>query len=241
VTTVRAASTLSTLSTTTMTTTTTTTTRATTTTTTRERTRAMRARPSHRARAFRSSATRGDDESSTSSSSRAGGDYDVPYDVVNAGSGDSYELRVYGAYYVAATTYENRERGLATLMEYMEGGNAEGAMYPPTQPLTTRYFEGGKTMELALLGRRARESIAEPNAEGDVRVVATGGELLAAVSFEGNATPETAEFYRARLVDALATNGLSCADEREFRINTFGPLYSLKTRRNELLMRVSVG
>ena len=177
----------------------------------------------------------GDDDAASSSSTS----YDVPYDVV--GRGDSYELRVYGAYYVAATTYENREHGLATLVEYMEGGNAEGAMYPPTQPLTTRYFEGGKTMELALLGRRARESIAEPNAGGDVRVMATGGELLAAATFEGNATPETAEFYRARLVDALAASGLSCADEREFRINTFGPLYSLAKRRNELLVRVSTG
>ena len=210
--------------------------------TTRARTRATRARPSHRARASRSSARTtkpramgGDDDAASSSSTS----YDVPYDVV--GRGDSYELRVYGAYYVAATKYENRERGLATLVEYMEGGNAEGAMYPPTQPLTTRYFEGGKTMELALLGRRARESIAEPNAGGDVRVVATGGELLAAATFEGNATPETAEFYRARLVDALAASGLSCADEREFRINTFGPLYSLAKRRNELLVRVSTG
>ena len=210
--------------------------------TTRARTRATRTRPSHRARASRSSARTtkpramgGDDDAASSSSTS----YDVPYDVV--GRGDSYELRVYGAYYVAATKYENRERGLATLVEYMEGGNAEGAMYPPTQPLTTRYFEGGKTMELALLGRRARESIAEPNAGGDVRVVATGGELLAAATFEGNATPETAEFYRARLVDALAASGLSCADEREFRINTFGPLYSLAKRRNELLVRVSTG
>ena len=210
--------------------------------TTRARTRATRTRPSHRARASRSSARTtkpramgGDDDAASSSSTS----YDVPYDVV--GRGDSYELRVYGAYYVAATKYENRERGLATLVEYMEGGNAEGAMYPPTQPLTTRYFEGGKTMELALLGRRARESIAEPNAGGDVRVMATGGELLAAATFEGNATPETAEFYRARLVDALAASGLSCADEREFRINTFGPLYSLAKRRNELLVRVSTG
>lgn len=210
--------------------------------TTRARTRATRTRPSHRARASRSSARTtkpramgGDDDAASSSSTS----YDVPYDVV--GRGDSYELRVYGAYYVAATKYENRERGLATLVEYMEGGNAEGAMYPPTQPLTTRYFEGGKTMELALLGRRARESIAEPNAGGDVSVVATGGELLAAATFEGNATPETAEFYRARLVDALAASGLSCADEREFRINTFGPLYSLAKRRNELLVRVSTG
>ena len=210
--------------------------------TTRARTRATRTRPSHRARASRSSArttkprAMGGENDAASSSSTS---YDVPYDVV--GRGDSYELRVYGAYYVAATKYENRERGLATLVEYMEGGNAEGAMYPPTQPLTTRYFEGGKTMELALLGRRARESIAEPNAGGDVRVLATGGELLAAATFEGNATPETAEFYRARLVDALAASGLSCADEREFRINTFGPLYSLAKRRNELLVRVSTG
>ena len=224
------------------TTTTTTTTAAAARATTRARTCATRARPSHRARASRSSARTtkpramgGDDDAASSSSTS----YDVPYDVV--GRGDSYELRVYGAYYVAATKYENRERGLATLVEYMEGGNAEGAMYPPTQPLTTRYFEGGKTMELALLGRRARESIAEPNAGGDVRVVATGGELLAAATFEGNATPETAEFYRARLVDALAASGLSCADEREFRINTFGPLYSLAKRRNELLVRVSTG
>ena len=67
------------------------------------------------------------------------------------------------------------------------------------------------------------------------------GELLAAATFEGNATPETAEFYRARLVDALAASGLSCADERAFRINTFGPLYSLAKRRNELLVRVSTG
>ena len=89
--------------------------------TTRARTRATRTRPSHRARASRSSARTtkpramgGDDDAASSSSTS----YDVPYDVV--GRGDSYELRVYGAYYVAATKYENRERGLATLVEYME-------------------------------------------------------------------------------------------------------------------------
>ncbi|CAL52813.1 SOUL haem-binding protein [Ostreococcus tauri] len=171
---------------------------------------------------------------------KEGVSYDVPYDVVNGGSEDGYELRVYGAYYVAATPYENREEGLATLMEYMEGGNAERAMYPPTQPLTTRYFEGGKTMELALLGRRAKESIAAPNEESEVRVIASGAELVAAVGFEGNATPEVAEFYRSKLVAALKANGMACSNEQEFRINTFGPLYSLKTRQNELLVKVEV-
>lgn len=165
----------------------------------------------------------------------------MPYDVVNSGGRDPYELRVYGAYYVAATPYENRERGLAKLMEYIEGENAERAMYPPTQPLTTRYFsDGGKTMELALLGRRARESIAAPKEDSDVRVMASGGELVAAVAFEGNATPEVAEYYRSNLVAALKSNGMEVINEGEFRINTFGPLYSLKTRRNELLMQVKV-
>lgn len=181
---------------------------------------------------------RAGDASTTSSS-----EYDVPYDVVNQQTkkSDGYELRVYGAYYVAATPYENRERGLTTLLEYLEGGNEEGAMYPPTQPLTTRYNDEGKTMELALLGRRARESIAAPRKDSEVRVIASGGELLAAVEFEGNATPEIAEYYRSNLTSALEKNGLKCASPSAFRINTFGPLYSLKTRRNELLIEVNLG
>jgi pre-mRNA-processing factor 19 len=206
--------------------------------------RCARESRSARARAGRRVGASGDDDGGRGVGRREDdakrGEYDVPYDVVNAKSGDPYELRVYGAYYVAATTYENRERGLTTLLEYLEGGNAEGAMYPPTQPLTTRYFEGGKTMELALLGRRARESIAAPYEDSEVKVVAGGGELLAAMTFEGNATPDVAEFYRSKLVSALEANGLKCADDKAFRINTFGPLYSLKTRRNELLMQVAM-
>lgn len=206
--------------------------------------RSARARRRACARARRRVGASGDDDEGRGVGRREDdakrGEYDVPYDVVNAKSDDTYELRVYGAYYVAATTYENRERGLTTLLEYLEGGNVEGAMYPPTQPLTTRYFEGGKTMELALLGRRAKESIAAPYEDSDVKVVAGGGELLAAMTFEGNATPDVAEFYRSKLVSALQANGLKCVDDQAFRINTFGPLYSLKTRRNELLMQVAM-
>ena len=164
--------------------------------------------------------------------------YEIPYDVVK--KTPTYELRVYGAYTVCATIYENRERGIATLMEYIEGGNAERAMYAPTQPLTTRYSKDGKTMELALLGRRARESIAAPNVDSEVKVVATGGELLAAIEFMGVATPEVAEYHRATLTDALAADGLRAVDDGSFRLNTFGPLYSLKPRKNELLVAVNV-
>ena len=165
--------------------------------------------------------------------------YVIPYDVVKKTK--TYELRVYGAYTVCATQYDNREQGIATLMEYIEGGNAERAMYAPTQPLTTRYSKDGKTMELALLGRRARESIAAPNEDSEVKVVATGGELLAAIEFIGVATPEVAEYYRLTLANALADDGLRAVDDGSFRLNTFGPLYSLKPRKNELLVAVNMG
>ena len=176
----------------------------------------------------------GDDDAASSSSTS----YDVPYDVV--GRGDSYELRVYGAYYVAATKYENRERGLATLGVH-GGRQRRGRDVSADATADDEIFRGWEDDGTGFARTTREREHRRTERGGDVRVVATGGELLAAATFEGNATPETAEFYRARLVDALAASGLSCADEREFRINTFGPLYSLAKRRNELLVRVSTG
>ena len=75
---------------------------------------------------------------------------------------DTYELRIYGAYYVATASYtSNREQGLASLMGYIEGGNEDETTFPATQPLMMRYVEedeeggaGGqslsKSMELSL-------------------------------------------------------------------------------------------
>ena len=62
-----------------------------------------------------------------------------PYQV--AQRKDLYELRIYGAYYVAAAPYTNRERGLASLMGYIEGGNEDARVFPATQPLVMRYAE----------------------------------------------------------------------------------------------------
>ena len=125
----------------------------------------------------------------------------------------------YGAYYVAATKYENRERGLATLVEYMEGGNAEGAMYPPTNR-DDEIFRGWEDDGTGFARTTRGESIAEPNAGGDVRVVATG-ELLAAP--EGNATPRRPSFIargssmRSRRVDCRARTSENFESTRSVR------------------------
>lgn len=164
-----------------------------------------------------------------------------PYQV--AQRKDLYELRIYGAYYVTRAPYSNREQGLASLMGYVEGGNEEEKTFPATQPLIMRYVDapdkGGfeKTMELSL-GADATDPPAPT--VGEARVAAAGGELLAVVGFEGVATPELAGKYRELLTTAVEADGLKVADPSEFRLATYGQLYSLKPRLNELMLKVKL-
>jgi len=162
---------------------------------------------------------------------------------------DTYELRIYGAYYVATAPYEkNREQGLTSLMGYIEGGNEDATTFPATQPLIMRYVdqgggEGGgpaglsKSMELSL-----GAGVSDPPAATvpGVSVAAAGGELLAAVGFEGIATPELAGQYRRLLTTALAADGLEVEDPSAFRLATYGQLYTLKPRLNEILLKVKL-
>ena len=154
-----------------------------------------------------------------------------------------YELRIYGAYYVAVAPYTNREQGLASLMGYIEGGNEDERTFPATQPLVMRYVDDGdgdfdKRMELCL-GAGVSDPPA-PTSPG-VGVQAAGGELLAVVGFEGIATPELAGKYRELLATALRADGLELAEPDAFRLATYGQLYSLKPRLNELMLKVKLG
>jgi pre-mRNA-processing factor 19 len=157
-----------------------------------------------------------------------------PYQV--AAREDLYELRIYGGHYVARAPYNNREKGLAALMSYIEGGNEETKTFPATQPLIMRYTcapgtedVAGKTMELSL-----GAGVTDPPASVDptnVGVAAAGGELVAVVGFEGVATP-------GLLTTAIESDGLSLAEPDGFRLATYGQLYSLKPRLNELMIKV---
>lgn len=164
-----------------------------------------------------------------------------PYQV--AKRAELYELRIYGAYYVAAAPYTNREQGLASLMGYIEGGNEDERAFPATQPLVMRYVDDGdgdfdKRMELCL-GAGVSDPPA-PTSPG-VGVQAAGGELLAVVGFEGIATPELAGKYRELLATAVRADGLELAEPDAFRLATYGQLYSLKPRLNELMLKVKLG
>lgn len=161
----------------------------------------------------------------------------------------AYELRVYGAYTAATTEYNTRPEGLGRVSEYFDGGNAEKVLLAPTQPLVTRYQPLGKGllkyMELMVGPRRdgAAQAVPPASAVDGVSVVAAGAEAVAVVGITGNVTPETAAAVRQRLVDALAADGIAVhPDDAEggFRLAQYGPMYSLKPRKNELLVKVKL-
>jgi len=169
----------------------------------------------------------------------------LPYEVLQSRPG--YELRLYGAYVVACTPYETRPEGLAVLSDYLAAaGNAGGATLPATQPLVTRYEPGanGELLKWMLLRVAAQTPPQPAPALADfVRLRVAGGEAVACATLMGAVTPARAEAERAALCARLAADGRELAVEDAgggFRLATYGPLYSLQERTNELWLRVTL-
>ena len=163
----------------------------------------------------------------------------------------AYELRVYDAFVAARTPYSTRADGLQRLSEYLDGrANATGVRLPATSPVFTFYSSSDgvltKHMELMVSLPPGETQTPSPVADSGVQLrIAGGGEILAALEMRGNVTPEAADAGRTRLVAALAQDGLALVAEEAgmgaFRLATYGPLYSLAPRRNELMVRVQLG
>ena len=68
--------------------------------------------------------------------------------------------------------------------------------------------------------------------------------LLRALSvgpcFEGQATPDLVAQWRRLLTVALEADGLVVEDPAAFRVATYGQMYTLKPRLNELSLRVKL-
>lgn len=178
------------------------------------------------------------------------------YTVLRRAAG--YELRVYDPFVAARTAYTSRADGLQRLAEYLDGrANAGGVKLPATSPVFTVYSsspgaaEGDddaltKHMELLVSLPPGQAQPPSPSAGSGVElVVGGGGQVLAVVELRGNVTPEVASAARARLVGALARDGLDLLSEevatQGFRLATYGPLFSLAPRLNELMVRVRLG
>ena len=186
--------------------------------------------------------------------------YEIPQSTVLRLEKHDIDIRVVEPHAVAITPYENREEGLARLTMYMDGENATGEQYPPTQPLTMRYALDeeetivGKTMEL-YLGPRVAETTTTTTTNDDdgvvvlaaktnekTRTISTriaGGEVMAVMPLVGMATEDAARKCRDVIAREVEKTGAFRVDRSGFRVSAFGPMYSLKPRNNEVSVKVT--
>ncbi|CAL8465489.1 g5025 [Coccomyxa elongata] len=167
-----------------------------------------------------------------------------PYTVVS--NQTKYDLRFFDAYPVIRMPYERRDEGYIGLGAYFDGDNSEGVRLRQTQPVVMRFSPGGsKTMELYIgcqQDGQPLEALPQPK-DSRLSLEVAGGEVAAVLKFEGNATREATLQAVAQLKNIIASDGLKLAEEEAagaFRLAQYGPLNSLSTRVNEVLLRVLV-
>lgn len=157
---------------------------------------------------------------------------------------EGYELRLYDPFVCVCTDYEARGEGIEVLAEYMDGKNDQSVRYPSSQPLLMAHHVDRKVMKLFVASTKTVDVSTLPSSSRpDVRLDLEGGYLVAATLFHGHATKERVEEEYHALVRRLEADGLSTAhddDQERYHVAQYGPIFSLKPRKNELWVRVQL-
>jgi len=152
-----------------------------------------------------------------------------------------YSIRLYDTHYVVRTAYQRRDEGFDALGSYLDGDNEAGARIPAPQPVIMTYPPGGaKSMQLFV--PTPKEGQPPLPLQAGVSLAVAGGEALATTEFTGYATKEAADKAKRELIAALEADGfpVSGAEGGVFMIAQYGPLFSLSTRVNELLIPIKL-
>lgn len=140
----------------------------------------------------------------------------VPYTPIQKMQG--YDLRLLSPHPVASITYQRRDEGFLALGAYLSGANAERKRCIETQPVMMTHDPSGsgtKRMHIYVVVQEDAEAelsrgdeeegmlkVPTPLNE-DIMIEVAGGELIAALRFEGNATRERTEMARQELISHL--------------------------------------
>jgi hypothetical protein len=165
----------------------------------------------------------------------------VPYTPIS--KTDNYDLRLLQPHTVVATRYQRRDEGFLALGGYLSGANERQTRCVETQPVVMTFRPDGTKMMQIYVVPRENEGSDEPlpaPTERGVELDAAGGELIAAMRFEGNATKEACERTTESLLKCLAKDGLNVVEAGTFRLAQYGPLHSLSTRINEIWITLKV-
>lgn len=134
----------------------------------------------------------------------------VPYTPIQ--KGDVYDLRLLQPHTVISTLYQRRDEGFLKLGSYMSGNNAAECRCVETQPVVMTFRgDGSKIMQIYVVPREG--DVAPAPKDSSVELDAAGGELIAAMRFEGSATKEACGETRDKLLQALKQGlSVSCVD-----------------------------
>jgi hypothetical protein len=170
----------------------------------------------------------------------------VPYTPIQ--KTEKYDLRLIQPHTVVSTPYQRRDEGFLLLGGYLSGNNEKSLRCVETQPVVMTFRpDGSKMMQIYVVlreneGSAGDEPLPAPTERG-CELEVSGGELIASMRFEGNATKEACERTKEELLLALKNDGLNVAEAEaagQFRLAQYGPLHSLTTRINEIWLTLKV-
>lgn len=185
----------------------------------------------------------------------------VPYMPIS--KRESYDIRLIEPHPVAKVLYRRRDEGFLALGEYLSGTtNAQRRRCKETQPIVmTHLKDGRKTMHVYIKpDMKTTADDDDEAAEGgkagivplpndpNVDVDIFGGFVVAATSFEGNATEEACLQVYEKLMKCLIRDDIRMAQEIDgggadmpkFYLAQYGPMHSLSRRTNEIWLPVKV-
>ena len=160
-----------------------------------------------------------------------------------------YSLRLIQPHTVAKTTYTSRGDGYLSLGSYMSGANQNEEKFPETQPIIMTYYKSSaedpnwntKTMQVYL---KSDSDVPSLPKSSNVCIEVSGGEVVAARKFQGQATEEVCMRELKALLSAMEMDGLSSVAAShgavEFQLAQYGPLHSLTPRLNEIWVKVKM-
>jgi hypothetical protein len=173
--------------------------------------------------------------------------YTPPYEVLH--KTDGYEIRKYSKYSICSTKFQiesvsEKEAEMAdplvtgeafnSLASYIFGSNQNQTKLSMTTPVI---IEKGE-MQFVLSEGYNSANAPIPQSES-IKIQDIEGDIVAASEFPGIATDGEVSRQRAKLEDALLTDGIFY-DNLSFKVFQYNPPYTLPwLRRNEVLLKVN--
>jgi SOUL heme-binding protein len=153
-----------------------------------------------------------------------------------------FEIRHYPSVTMATITSSAKSyrelgsSGFRKLAGFIFGGNSTKESIAMTTPVHMDIQDSASTMSFVMPSTYNPENLPQPN-DGDVKIVTTAEEYVAAITFGGFASDDDIEKYTKKLEAALQAAGISYYGH--FRFLGYNAPFQLIDRTNDIIVSVN--